>query len=494
MILLLLFTTLSLWLFHELYWKRRNYPNGPLPLPVIGNMVPIMKAKPGYEAFRQWTKEFGDVFTFWLGTKPYIVVSSYKRLKETFILDGDTYADKAYQPFQEQFRGGQYGVIDTNGHVWSTHRRFALTTFRDFGLGKDLMQQKILIEVDEIFRKFDENIGKEQEIPGVFYNAGANVINQLIFGYRFDEEKQEELKNLKALMEFQETAFTTLKVQVQFFAPIVGRMLPGKSVEELLAEFTVDFYKFFDHQIEEHRSKIDFDSEENLDYAEAYLKEQKKKESEGDMELFGNRQLSNMCFDLWVAGLSTTYTTLSWIIAYVLNHSEVQKKMQIELDEVIGSDRLISTGDKNNLPFMNAVINESQRCANIVPLNQIHCVSKDTMINGVLVKKGTGIIPQISTVLLDETTFPDPYKFNPERFIDEHGKLKKVEELCAFSVGKRQCLGEGLARMEMFLFISNFFNRYQVTPGSSGPPSLEKETMFNATPRKIRAVLTKRYL
>uniref|UniRef100_A0A1I7TAU0 CYtochrome P450 family n=1 Tax=Caenorhabditis tropicalis TaxID=1561998 RepID=A0A1I7TAU0_9PELO len=433
-----------------------------MPLPLIGNMLPVIKEKPGYEAFRKWTKEFGDVFTFWLGSKPYIVVSSYKRLKESFIMEGDVYADKVHQPFQDQFRGGNYGVIDTNGHFWSTHRRFALQSFRDFGLGKNLMQEKILIEVQEAFRKFDEKIGTEQEIPGVFYNAGANVINQLVFGYRFDDSKQEELKKLKALMEFQETAFTTFKVHVQFFAPTLGSFLPGKSVDELLSEFTVDFYKFFDKQIEDHRWKIDFDSEESVDYAEAFLKEQFKKEAEGDFELFSSKQLSNMCFDLWLAGLSTTHTTLTWITAFVLNHPEVQKKLHKEFDEVVGSDRLIGTNDKPNLPYLNAVINESQRCANIVPLNQIHCVTKDAVINGIPIKKGTGIIPQISTVMLDEQVFPDPYKFNPDRFIDENGKLKKVEELVPFSVGKRQCLGEGLARMELFLFISNFFNRYQV--------------------------------
>lgn len=175
-----------------------------------------------------------------------------------------------------------------------------------------------------------------------------------------------------------------------------------KPISSRLAEFTVDFYKFFNHQIEEHRSKIDFDSEESLDYAEAYLKEQRKQEAQGEFELFSTKQLSNTCFDLWFAGLSTTHITLTWIVGHVLNYPDVQRKLHKELDEVIGSDRLITNDDKNNLPYLNAVINESQRCANIVPINQIHSTSRDTVINGITVKKGTGVIPQISAIMLDD--------------------------------------------------------------------------------------------
>ncbi|PIC25168.1 hypothetical protein B9Z55_018203 [Caenorhabditis nigoni] len=493
MIFLLITTTIVFWLFYELSYKRRNYPPGPVPVPFVGNIIPFIGNKPGYECFRKWTKTYGDVYTFWLGPSPYVIIGSYELMKETFVKDGDTYTDKLQQPFTEKFRGGKFGIIETSGHFWSTHRRFALSTFRDFGLGKDLMQQKILIEIEEFFKVVDRNIGGEQDVPKEIYNTVANVINQLVFGYRFDEEKQEEFQKLKDLIDIQEKSFTSFKYCIQAFAPGIGKYFPGKSLDDIITEKREDYYSFFDAQIAEHRLKIDFESEDVLDYAEAYLKEQKRQEEKGETELFSNQQLANMCFDLWFAGLTTTHTTLTWTVAYVMNYPEVQEKIHMELDRVIRDDnRLVTIADKNELPYINAVINESQRCVNLLPLNLFHATTKDTVINGYPVKKGTGVIAQISTVMLDEKVFPDPYSFNPDRFIDEEGKLKKIDELIPFSIGKRQCLGEGLARMELFLFIANFFNRYQVLPSATGPPSLEKAEMVGVFPRKFDAVLKRR--
>ncbi|EGT58841.1 CBN-CYP-33C11 protein [Caenorhabditis brenneri] len=492
MIISFLVALLILWLFREFVSKRRQYPPGPIPIPFVGNIIPMIWEAPGYECFRRWTKKYGDVYTFWLGPTPYIMIGSYESMKETFVKDGDTYTDKLQMPFTEKFRGGKFGIIETSGHFWSTHRRFAISTLRDFGLGKDLMQQKILLEVEETFRVLDEGLGEEQDVPNVVYNAVANVINQIIFGYRFDESKQGEFQKLKDLIDIQEKSFLSFKLCIQAFAPEIGNWLPGKSLDDIITEKREDYYSFFYSQIDNHRRKINFDTDEVEDYAEAYLKEQLRQEEKEEMELFSDQQLANMCFDLWMAGLTTTNTTLTWTIAYVMNYPEVQEKIHVELDKVIGRDRFVTMANKNSLPYINAVINESQRCVNLLPLNLFHATTKDTVINGYEVKKGTGVIAQISTVMLNENIFPDPYCFNPDRFIDEDGKLKKVDELIPFSIGKRQCLGEGLARMELFLFIANFFNRYKASPSSEGPPSLKKVEMVGVFPRKFKAVLAKR--
>ena len=100
--------------------------------------------------------------------------------------------------------------------------------------------------------------------------------------------------------------------------------------------------------------------------------------------------------------------------------------------------------------------------ANLLPLNLIHKTTRDVTIRGYLIPKNTCIVPQIGAVLFDETIFPEPESFKPERFLNENRELKKIEEFCPFSVGKRQCLGESLARMELFLILANLFNQFKV--------------------------------
>lgn len=124
-------------------------------------------------------------------------------------------------------------MVETNGKVWREHRRFALHQLRDLGIGKDLMQQKILIEVEEMFKQYDEKLGEEQNIPKVMDMGIGNMMNQIVFGYRFDEARIGEFKKLRDLMEFQEAEFGKFRTQLQVFIPIMGKILPGPNIESM---------------------------------------------------------------------------------------------------------------------------------------------------------------------------------------------------------------------------------------------------------------------
>ncbi|CAJ0575854.1 unnamed protein product, partial [Mesorhabditis spiculigera] len=472
MIFFLVFISTAAVLFYEFYWKRRNLPPGPTPLPLLGNLVSVVKCSPGYECFREWRKEYGPVYTYWLGPQPMVVVADYQTMKESIIKDGDKFADRAtLKDLVDLLKGGNYGVINSWGDIWREQRRFVLHTLRDFGMGKNLMEERVMLEVDFLIDRM-RSLKTDLNMQSEFDTAVGSIINNILFGYRFDESKLHEFKIIKGHLRTLITGGQNIPFLVATLLPVFRKVPYFKEYFFNLINAHQQIMDFIAAQIEERRKEVDFSSDEYTDFVECYLKEQRRQKGKPNESFYCDHQLTNVALDIWAAGMETTSNTLTWTICYVLNHPNVQKKMHEELDRVIGSDRMITMGDKNDLPYVNAVVNEAQRVANLLPQNLQRKLLEDTVIGAHPIKAGTVVMPQISTVLYDERVFPDPYTFKPERFINSDGSLKRYEELVPFSVGKRQCVGEGLAKVELFLFVANLFQRFKFS--ATQTPSMVK--------------------
>ncbi|NWV26965.1 CP2G1 protein, partial [Origma solitaria] len=124
--------------------------------------------------------------------------------------------------------------------------------------------------------------------------------------------------------------------------------------------------------------------------------------------------------------------------------------------------------DRLQMPFTEATIYEIQRCTDLIPMNIPRRVTRDTNFRGFHLPKGMDVYPLLSTVLNDPTSFKNPQNFDPGNFLDERGQFQRNEAFMPFSAGKRLCLGEGLARMELFLFLTTILQNLQPQP--LGPP------------------------
>ncbi|KAL3071948.1 hypothetical protein niasHT_035818 [Heterodera trifolii] len=387
-----------------------------------------------------------------------------------------------------------FGILISNGQRWRQHRRFALHVLRDFGLGKNLMQQRIFEELKAMFAKIDLSIDQSENneinLAEFVEHSIASIVNQFLFGVKFDEKNAADFYEIKQMMDEHSGEVGGHSLFWMYILwPDLLRNMPwfrGKRLQ--LEERIVNFHRYFEKRIFERQMKMENPinlEKPSSDYVEAYLKEKARRDAAGEKghQFESTYQLGMMCFDLWITGQETVVSVLSWGIALLLNNGEPLVKMCEEIDQMISREtvtegqrrrRMVTVADKANLPYTCAVTNEILRCANIAPQNFIRTVASDfRLANGFVLRRGTCILPQISVVLCDERVFPEPEKFNLDRFLDGHGNLRRCDQLIPFSIGKRQCMGESMARMELFLFIANIFSRYKVTAGSV-PPSLKR--------------------
>ncbi|XP_053416423.1 vitamin D 25-hydroxylase isoform X3 [Nycticebus coucang] len=166
--------------------------------------------------------------------------------------------------------------------------------------------------------------------------------------------------------------------------------------------------------------------------------------------------------ELIIAGTETTTNVLRWAILFMALYPNIQGQVQKEIDLIMSPSGKPSWDDKCKMPYTEAVLHEVLRFCNIVPLGIFHATSEDAVVRGYSIPKGTTVITNLYSVHFDEKYWKDPEVFYPERFLDSSGYFDKKEALVPFSLGRRHCLGEQLARMEMFLFFTALLQRFHL--------------------------------
>ena len=137
-----------------------------------------------------------------------------------------------------------------------------------------------------------------------------------------------------------------------------------------------------------------------------------------------------------MAGIETTSTTIHWACLYLLENQDIQDRMRKEITKVVGTDRRPTFSDKPNLPYCEAVITETQRLANVLPLSGPRKATDDEQWYGYTIPKGALIINSLESIHLDPEVFQEPLKFKPERFLTDEASNGLKDNIMPFGAGK----------------------------------------------------------
>ncbi|XP_022080018.1 cytochrome P450 2J6-like [Acanthaster planci] len=460
-------------LFVFLFWvlrRPRNLPPGPWGWPLLGYLPQLARTKgPIHEALVELSHKYGSVVSFSVANQLVVLLQDYDVMKEAFA----QYELSGRPRFEiSQITLPGYGVLSASGQPWVELRRFAVKTLRSLGVGKSSFEEHITTEIKYLMEEIRKTNGKTLNPRHVVENAVSNVICSVVFGRRFEYTDSRFKRLLEILNELFELIGAGGVIQ---FVPIFAKMRFLPLVKQLIhtnLSFDEVLYQLL-YNRNGQQGDVDF-NENPRDFAGAFIKEMCDKENQGVQTYMTPSSMQYTFGDLFGAGTETTSTTLRWALLFMVGYPEIQSQVQKEIDSVVGRNRLPRLSDKSELAYVEAVLSEVQRMGDIVSLGVPHKCIEDTTLRGYHIPKGSLIVANMWSVHHDPVEWPNPSEFRPERFLDDEGKLVRRDKLIPFGIGRRVCLGEHLARMELYIMFTCLAHQFHFqTPEGAGLVSFE---------------------
>uniref|UniRef100_A0A4W3HA66 Cytochrome P450, family 2, subfamily U, polypeptide 1 n=1 Tax=Callorhinchus milii TaxID=7868 RepID=A0A4W3HA66_CALMI len=379
-------------------------------------------------------------------------------------------------------------VFAPYGPVWKQQRRFSLLTLRHFGLGKLDLEPHIIKELHFVKSEISNASGAAFCPSHVINNAVSNIICSMCFGKRFNYDDEEFKTLLRLIVRGMKLASNSPAMLINVF-PLLKYLPfgPFKEVTQAVRDVTA----FLKNIIAQHRK--DRDPENPRDFVDFYLNEIDHELQRNPNTSFSEDYLFYIIGDLFVAGTDTTSNTVLWSILFMAMYPDVQESVYKEISAVVGRSRPPSLKDKPQMPFTVATIMEIQRMTTVVPLAIPHMASETTDLKGYTIPKGSVVIANLWSVHRDPTMWDHPEEFNPSRFLDADRNIVKNEAFMPFGIGKRVCMGEQMAKMELFLLFSGLLQSFSFKlPEGSSVPNMDGQFGLTLSPHPFKIIALQR--
>ena len=380
------------------------------------------------------------------------------------------------------------GIVSLTGHRWKEQRAFLQSTLRNLGMGR-----RIKREADYLLATINKAKGEPTDINNLVTVCVNNVVSGITFGKRFDLEDETIVYWLNLVRRLFKLLASSASID---FFPVL-KYLPGDlfHYKELKYSIFHQIKKTMLDWMEKDMRKINVSDQSFEDIVQAFLTEIKRKKLQGVTDLsIEDKNLQETLFSLFNAGAESTTNTIVFAVLYMINFPDIQAKLYQEIKDVVGMNRTPDVSDKSKLKFLSAFIMETQRFAGVVPLGIDRLATSDIQLGGYTITKGTTVMVNLDSALRDVSAWGDPDVFRPDRFIDDKGSVVVKKDFLPFGIGKRNCLGEGLATMELFIFISALVQKFEfLSENEAQLPSMESDVGFTRVTKAFKIIAIRRF-
>ncbi|XP_074548055.1 cytochrome P450 1C1 [Halichoeres trimaculatus] len=444
---------------------------GPFAWPVVGNAMQLGQMP--HITFSKLAKKYGNVYQIRLGCSDIVVLNGDRAIRQALIQHSTEFAGRPNFVSFQMISGGRSLTFTNYSKQWKAHRRIAQSSLRAFSSAnsqtKKAFEQHVTAEAMELVQVFlrHSTDGRFFDPAHEFTVAAANVMCALCFGRRYGHEDLEFRNLLKKVNKFGETVGAGSLVDVMPWLQSFPN--PVRSVYENFKNLNEEFFAFVKGKVVQHRES--FDPVVTRDISDAIINVIDYGKDSG----LSNEFVEATVTDLIGAGQDTMSTALEWILLLLVKYPDMQAKLHELIDKVVGRDSLPSIEDRINLAYLDAFIYETMRFTSFVPVTIPHSTTSDVTIEGLHIPKDTVVFINQWSVNHDPLKWKDPHVFDPTRFLDENGALDRdvTNNVMIFSSGKRRCIGDQIAKVEVFLFTAILLHQCSFESSPSEPPSLD---------------------
>ncbi|KAL8245536.1 hypothetical protein R6Q59_011794 [Mikania micrantha] len=458
-------------------WYKSTLPsssNGAPPLPPGPRSLPIVGSLPflGRDLHKQFTNmahTYGPIFKLKLGNKLHIVINTPELAKVVLRDQDETFANRKLNVAASIITyGGQDIVFSENNACWRNLRKLFIheaLSNKNLEACSSLRRNEVRKTIKNVFNK----IGSRINISELAYLTEANVLTSMVWGNT--SSKEGKYGHLEAELSEMSTNINEIfgRANMSDFFPIL-KWFDFQGVKRDMKKQLQKFDQIMDKIIED-RVASNSDALHNgiedhggkKDFLQILL-DLKNKEDTKPLHI---TQIKALILDIMAAGTETTSTLIEWAGAEIMRNHNVMKRVQKELEEVVGLNNMVEESHLLKLEYLDVVIKETHRLHVIAPFLIPRSPSKACVVGGHTIPKGSIVLLNAWAIHRDPNYWDNPLEFNPDRFLTYQLDMKKWDykgnatmNYFPFGSGRRLCAGLPLAEKMQMLILASLFHSF----------------------------------